>query len=114
MASADRLTPPADSALDSDLSVTLRRAVPLTVQLNDRDVQIELAAETVGEVLAEAHLSLQGLDYSLPADDQPLPADGIIRVVRVREEVKLTQMLLAFTNEYVKSDEVELDKSEVI
>lgn len=114
VAPADRLTPLAETLLDKPLKAELRRASKLTIQVDDQAVQARSAAETVGEALAEAGISLQGLDYSLPAEDQSIPVSGEIRVVRVREDLVLQQTAVPFTTKYENSDQVALDHQDVI
>jgi uncharacterized protein YabE (DUF348 family) len=110
----DRITPELDTALNNDVDVIIQRAKSVVIQIQDQSIEIQTAAETVAEAMAEAGLGLQGSDYSIPDPDQPIPENGQIRLVRVREEVLLTQSNIAFTNEYIQSDQVELDTSEVV
>lgn len=111
---ADRLDLPLETVLDQDLTVTIQRALPITITLKDQTIPSFSAADTVGEALAEVGISLQNLDYSIPAETDPLPTDGNIRVVRVREEATLTQTSIPYTSEYIQSDQVELDKTEIV
>lgn len=111
---ADRLTLPLSTALDHPIEVEIRRAVPLTIQVAGESVAVESAARSVGEALLDAGISLQGLDYSIPEDTAPIPSDGTIQLIHVREEINQTQTPIPFTNEYIKSDLVELDKTEVV
>ena len=110
----DRVEPSLDTNLIKDLTVTIHRARPLTIQMKDQVVEVNSAAETVAEALSEAGLGLQGDDYSIPDAQEPIPDDGNIRVVRVREEVLLSQTNIPFGVEYIQSDEVELDKRDVV
>ncbi|MDO9088367.1 MAG: ubiquitin-like domain-containing protein [Anaerolineaceae bacterium] len=110
----DRISPELDTTLSSDIDVIIQRARPVEIQIQDQKIDIQTAADTVAEAMAEAGLGLQGSDYSIPDSDQPIPEDGQIRLVRVREEVLLTQSTIAYTNEYIQSDQVELDNSEVV
>jgi uncharacterized protein YabE (DUF348 family) len=80
----DSLSFPLGKELTSPVTVFLRQSFPVTIQMKDKIIQSHSSAATVGQALAEAGVSLQGLDYSIPAEDQPLPTDGIIRVVTVR------------------------------
>jgi uncharacterized protein YabE (DUF348 family) len=111
---ADRIEPGLETTLDGNFPVTIHRARPITITLKEEHINTSSAALSVGSALAEAGLALQGLDYSIPAETNPLPDDGQIRVVRVREETELTQTSIPFTNEYIQSDQVELDKTEVV
>jgi uncharacterized protein YabE (DUF348 family) len=114
LAESDWMSLPGGTLLDQNLNVSIRRARPVTFQLKDESVQAQSALLTVGEALAEAGISLQNLDYSVPGEEDPIPADGKIQVIRVREEVNQTQTPIPFTVENVQSDQVELDKTEVV
>jgi len=77
-------------------------------------VTIRSSAVTVGAALAAAGIPLEGLDYSLPAESDALPANGQIRVVRVSESVQLVQKSVPFETETVSSPEVELGQQEIL
>jgi uncharacterized protein YabE (DUF348 family) len=114
LAPADRLTPDPQTPLNGPMTANLRRAVGLTIKVDGKIVQARSAAEKVGDALAEAGVSLQGLDYSLPAADQPIPADGKLQVIRVSEELVIDQTSIPYTTKYENSDKVALDQQEVI
>jgi 3D (Asp-Asp-Asp) domain-containing protein len=84
------------------------------VRGKDGTLQIRSTAATVGAALAQAGRPLMGLDYSKPAADQPLPADGQIQVVRVSESLVLAQKPLAFESEFKASADVPLDQQQVL
>ncbi len=114
LAPADRLTPEPQTPLTGPLKADLRRAVLISIQADGQTVQARSAAGNVGGALAEAGISLQGLDYSLPAADQTIPEDGNLKVVRVREELVINQTFTPFTVKYENSDQVALDQKDVI
>jgi uncharacterized protein YabE (DUF348 family) len=114
LADADWISQPLDTPLDQNLDIVIRRAVPLTIQSMDDTYQIKSAALTVGEALDDSGFALQNLDYSIPDENSAIPADGIIRIVRVREEIDLTTTNIPYSSEYIKSDQVELDKTETV
>jgi uncharacterized protein YabE (DUF348 family) len=111
---ADRILPPAYTTIDSGMTVVFAPASRLVIQMKDASRQILSAAPSVGEALTEAGIPLIGLDYSLPAMDQPLPPDGQIRVVQVSEAVILAQKPIAFENEFIASAEVPIDQQQVL
>ncbi len=111
---ADFLDPPAETPLTAPLTVTYRPARDLSIQVGGRVVHVRSAAETVGEALAEAGIPLEGLDYSLPSEFDPVPADGQIRVVRVQESILLVQKSIPFETEFQASADVELDRQQVL
>lgn len=110
----DWISHPLETALDQNLDIVIRRAIPLTIQSKDKTYQIESAALTVGEALDGSGFAMQGLDYSIPDENSAIPADGNIRIVRVHEETDLTTTNIPYSSEYIKSDEVELDKTETV
>jgi uncharacterized protein YabE (DUF348 family) len=111
---ADRLDPPASTLLQSGLQAVLKRAHPLTIHTLAGDLSTSTTAITVGEALADAGMALQGSDYSLPEAAEPIPDDGQIRLVRVREEVLIEQTPLPFETQYQPAANVELDTQTII
>jgi len=100
------------SRLQAPVSVTPSQAITITT--TREKLQIQSSARTVGEALAEAGIPLLGLDYSIPAEKDPLPSDRQIRVVRVSESVVLAQKPIPFTNEFQASAEVPLDQTQIL
>ena len=111
---SDQLSPPANTPLTDGLAATLTQSRPVTIQTQFGQVSVRTAAHTVGEALENAHLSLQGLDYSLPAPDQPIPASDRLRLVRVTEQVLLEQTRLPFETEWQAVSDLELDSQSVV
>src|SRR3990172_307695 len=111
---ADRLQPAPETRLDGPITATLVRAEPIEIVIAGRTLQLRTAAATVGEALAEAGIALQGLDYSKPADDQPIPQDRSIRVVRVSETLLLDLENTPHETEWKPDTEAELDFTSVI
>jgi resuscitation-promoting factor RpfB len=64
--------------------------------------------------LLESGYPLQDLDYSVPAESDPLPADGKIKVVRVTEQILYEQKTIPYTTDLVPDPELELDQHKVV
>lgn len=111
---ADRLEPPAGTPLDRALTVQFTPSQLETVSVDGKSIVIRSAAATVGQALAEAGIPLEGLDFSRPAETEPLPADGHIRVIRVVETVTLTQRSLPFNTTTQLSANLELDQQSLL
>ncbi|HXH85311.1 MAG TPA: G5 domain-containing protein, partial [Nitrospira sp.] len=111
---ADFVDPPVDTPLSDGMMITYRPSQELTVMTSAGSVTIRSSAETVGAALAGSGIPLEGLDYSLPAESEALPADGQIRVVQVSESVQLVQKSIPFETETVSSPEVELGQQEIL
>jgi uncharacterized protein YabE (DUF348 family) len=119
----DRVSPALDSPIGrpapieaSNPPYTISRlpSRTLTITTNGKTIGIESSAHSVGEVLAEAGIPLIGLDYSLPAENEPVPADGQIRVVRVTESMQLSQKPIPFDSELQASADVPLDQTQIL
>jgi uncharacterized protein YabE (DUF348 family) len=110
---ADRLSENPAALLSETGTIAYLPARPVTIQAGGQQVTSRSTAETVGQVLAEAGVALQGLDYSQPAEDQPLPEDGLVRVVRVREEINLKENLVPYGSKVATDPDLELDQSRV-
>lgn len=110
----DLLDPPFDAPISSPLTITLHHGRELTIIDGGISKSIHSGATIVSEALRDAGLSPQGLDYSQPAEDQPLPTDGIIRLIRVREEIQLTQTPIPNKIEYQADPNTELDHQTII
>jgi len=111
---SDRLDPIAETPLNGPITATLIRAEPLLVIMGDKTLQIRTAANLVGQVLAEAGIALEGLDRSQPNEDQPVPSDRRVRVIRVYEMVQLEQQTVSHDIEWQEDPGAQLDTISVI
>jgi uncharacterized protein YabE (DUF348 family) len=115
---ADAVVPPPSTRLDSIADnppvIEIVRSRLLTIRADGKETAIRTAGRTVGEALARAGFALTGLDYSIPAEGDPLPADGAVRIVRVREEILREQSKIDFKLETQTADDLELDHTRVI
>jgi 3D (Asp-Asp-Asp) domain-containing protein len=64
--------------------------------------------------LAEAGIPLLGLDQAVPAENEALPIDGQIKVIRVSESVVLAQKPIPFESELIASADVPLDQNQIL
>jgi uncharacterized protein YabE (DUF348 family) len=112
---ADQLSRDLDTSLvGSPITVNLVRARPLMVRLADEMITIRHTSETVGGALAQGGIALQGLDYSLPAEQEPIPENNLVEIVRVREEILLKQEQIQFSSEYQPADDLPLDQLQIL
>jgi uncharacterized protein YabE (DUF348 family) len=115
---ADEVIPAAGTPLSaigqSPPVIELVRSRPIAVITDRRMVETRAAGKTVGAALARAGFALTGLDYSVPAESDPIPADGKIRIVRVREEILREQTQIPFERTTQPEADLELDQTKVI
>ncbi|HMR98970.1 MAG TPA: G5 domain-containing protein [Anaerolineales bacterium] len=111
----DILSQPIQSPVSNlESPITIRQARTLAIISNGKVITTASSAQTVGEALAEAGIPLVGGDYSIPSENEALPLDGQIKVVRVSESVILAQKPIPFTSEFVASADVALDQTQVL
>ncbi|MBL8055498.1 MAG: DUF348 domain-containing protein [Anaerolineales bacterium] len=106
---ADGVEPELAAPLAAGVTIRLSRAQLITVQADGRTLAGRAQAATVGEALAALGMPLAGADYAVPAAAGPLPADGLVRVVRVREEVLAEQTVIPRETVYQALPEVDID-----
>jgi uncharacterized protein YabE (DUF348 family) len=109
----DKTTPSLNSPV-SRSPVSISPSIELLITTNGKTATILSSAQTVGEALAEAGIPLIGLDYSLPAENELIPSDGQIRVVRVTESMQLAQKPIPFESELEASADVPLDQTQIL
>lgn len=111
---ADRLQPPAETKLDKPIEAELKKSRGFSIKTAQKTIRSRSAGETVGEALLQAGVPLQGLDYSLPDDTAPLPVDGKIQVVRVKEDLILESEPIPFDTETQPAVDLEIDNIKII
>lgn len=110
----DRLTAAFDQPWQAGQEISLNSARAIEINVDGGIVASVSAAATVGEAVTSAGISLQGLDYTKPAENDPLPADGKIQVVRVTEEVIMEQSTVAYETEMIADAALEVNQQKVI
>ena len=113
--SADQITHSLALPIDSLTSgVNILTANPLKVITAAGQINTLAAARTAGQALSQAEIPLQGLDYSLPAENQPVPASGRIQIVRVQEDMALTQTVIPYESDSVQDSSIEVGQVSVL
>jgi uncharacterized protein YabE (DUF348 family) len=88
----DAAAPGLETALQGLASAEYRPARSIVIHLDGTTLAARVAGPTVGEALVQAGVPLAGLDRAEPGAVEPLPQDGRVDVVRVREEVLIDQV----------------------
>ncbi len=109
----DRLSPAPESLPGEMRRVELHRGRLVQIQADGKTIASWAAGPTVADAIADAGLSLQGQDYVLPDESEPLPDDGPIRIVRVEERWLVELEPIPFETVYAPAEDLELDSLEV-
>lgn len=110
----DNVSPPLSTVITDSAVITFSPAQTLTINANGQTIQIQSSANTVGQALSQAGILLQGLDSSIPEENEALPVDGQIRVVRVKESIDVTLESIPFSIEEISSPDVPFGQDEII
>jgi uncharacterized protein YabE (DUF348 family) len=114
LSSADNIIPGTESPLTPAMTIEIQRARPLTILTAQGEFSIVSAGRTVGAILQDSGMSIQGLDYTIPAENEPVPADGKIRLVRVYEEILIEQTPVPFESSFQPVDDLEIDHQTIL
>jgi len=110
----DTISPDVSTIIDSDLTVTIDRARPITIHVDDTTIETRVQGATVADALAESGIALVGLDYTIPAEDSIITADTTINVLRVTESIETTDSTIAFETVYQADAAMNLDERQVV
>jgi resuscitation-promoting factor RpfB len=114
----DAVDPPPATLLAAlpgeEKQIRIMHAAPITIQADGRETATFAAGATVGEALAHAGFALTGMDYSVPDETASLPADGVVRIVRVREELLREQTPIAFDSKTQPAADLEIDQRKIV
>jgi|Deesub1362A_J573_1020465.scaffolds.fasta_scaffold01430_7 uncharacterized protein YabE (DUF348 family) len=110
----DRAEPGLADLVPEEGRVILERSREIKLMVEGRLQRARVVATSVGEALAGAGVLLLGLDRTEPAEGEPLPAEGVIRVIRGREEVVLEQEPIPFPVTYQAAPDLEIDQQALL
>lgn len=110
----DRVEPPVDSPVTDGMTIRVERSFPVTITIDDTQIETRAAGDTVADALAAADIILSGLDYTVPPENTRLSAEMHVRVIRVTEEVLAETASLPYEVVYQADPELELDQQAVL
>ncbi len=111
---SDYVAPPLEAPITSNITIVYRPARSLSVDANGKIISIKSSRQTVGLALASAGIPLLGLDKSQPDESEALPADGQIKIYRVRETVTILETKIPYSTEYEYSAEQQPGEQTVV
>ena len=111
---SDRVEPPVETSITSGMTVTITPGRELTVSTGNQSVRVRSSAATVGQVLAEAGIPLVGLDSATPSENEALPSDGQIRIVRVTESIDSAYKVIPYKTELIVTTELQPPAQDVL
>ena len=110
---ADDVRPSLSSPIEPGTGISIDRSVPVTIRKDGHTLRTRTRLATVADVLSDAGISLQGLDYAEPDLNVPLGDGREIRVVRVHEELLVQQEPIPFETQWAPDPELEIDHQQL-
>lgn len=110
----DKLSVPFNTPLDRQMNITLITGRNILLSIGEMETLVYSAAQTVGAALADAGVALQGLDDCEPREDEPVPANGRIRILRVSEEAILQTSEIPYPLERVSDPEMAVGEQKLL
>ncbi len=110
----DLLDPPAETPITQPLTATYSPARELTISAGEKIIQTRSSARTVGGALTEAGIPLVGADSASPSENDALPTDGKIRVVRVYETTSVALEAIPFTTEKIEDANIPFGQEKTV
>lgn len=114
LSAGDKISKPMDTLLIHTSSVEIEKAREITILHAGGEVTSSTTAGSVSEALSEAGIPLQGLDFSIPGANLPIPEDGIIQVIRVKEDVILENDPVPYGSDTQPVADLEIDSRTIV
>lgn len=109
----DAISPDLSDPLMADTIIHIKRAAPVTIEIDGRQIKTRSLLPSVGEVLAQENLVLVGQDYTLPAESTAVTPNMAVQVVRVVETLEIDKQTTDFETIWVPDHALELDVQQV-
>lgn len=106
----DKVLPGLDSKVKNSMTIEVKRAVPINVKVDGKEVAINTSENTVQDMIKSEGIVLNEKDKILPGLEQPIQKDMEVKITRVVEKTMTSTEVIAFQS-FKKSDD-NLEKGE--
>ncbi len=106
----DSVTPDLTTPVTTGASIFIRRSRPAFIMVDGKTIRTRTRADTVGNLLAQEGVQLEGKDYAIPAPTAPIVDYLNVSVTRVREEFITETEQLPFQTRWLPDSNLELDQ----
>jgi resuscitation-promoting factor RpfB len=110
----DSISPAIGSPLTPNTQITIERARPVTIQVDSISIETRVQGGTVLDALSESGITLIGLDYTIPAETDPITGGMTIYVLRVTEEIISAEETIPYETILQADAALELDQRRTI
>lgn len=96
------------------MTVSIRRSVPVRIELDGRTLHTRTRAETVSGVLGSEGIALVGKDEVSPDLSAPVRSGMAIRITRIRQELVVEFDPIPFKTVTIPDPELEIDQMRLV
>ncbi len=111
---ADQVTPSLQARIAPGTAITVRRSVPVQIEVDGKVIHTRTLAEKVAGVLGQEGIALVGRDIVSPTLDTPIGSNLAIRLTRIREELAVEFDPIPFQTVWVADPAVEIDTRRLV
>lgn len=109
--SDDHINVSEESELEGDFEIVIKRAVPVVLDFKEKEININTAEDTVGDVLNSLSIFHDEDDKIVPAVDTKVDKDMTISVTEVEIKENVVEEHIDFETETVKNSKLEKGKT---
>ncbi len=106
----DKVNPPMGKWINDDDQITIDRATPFTILVDDQHLNIYSHFTKTVDIVADAGISLIGFDTTIPGPDIELQAGDLLEVVRVSEEISFEEEPIPYRTVWQGTEELIIDQ----
>jgi len=110
----DVVSPGLDASLTDDMEIIIKRAFPVKIAVDGKEVTVKTQPDTVASILAKAQITLGEKDKIQPAIDEFISAATEIAIIRVSERVTTEIKSIPFETVSRKDYNLPLGEKKVI
>lgn len=108
--SEDVVEPAMNTPLSPNLQIVIRRAMPLTISVDGRLIEVQSNQTNALSVLAENGIVLGEKDFTRPGSETLLLSNSLIEVVRVTESFEYEDTPIPYETVWQPSELIQLDQ----
>jgi uncharacterized protein YabE (DUF348 family) len=110
----DIVRPDRAARLDRAPGIVIERAVPFVLDLDGSSRDVRAVADTVGDALVSAGIEISAHDYSIPEAGSPLVHGMSVQVVRVKEDILVQEVAIAYATDLQPDPGMALDSRSLV
>lgn len=114
LAVEDLVEPSLDTKLERNMTVNIRRAVPVTLVVGGTPMEVKTAQPTVGEALVGWGVEVNEKDRLDPGPDTPVTGGQKITVVKVEEKETKTKVKVPYSVQRRQDGNLEIGQTRLV